>query len=190
MLHLRAIIVVILLLCALSFPLYKYWSFLSKGMSPSSSTQLLDQMEKTGVPDFTLQDLEGRNVNLSRLNSNTVVIVNFWASWCAPCVKEFPSLKALVEKMNHKVKVLAVSNDNERADLESFLKAFGQVPEDFIVVWDKDRKISELYGTQVLPESYIIKPGLKLVRKVAGFDEWDSPMALQFFTDIVTPQNP
>lgn len=183
MLHFRAIIVVILLLCVLAFPLRKYWTFLSKGMSPSPATQVLDQMEKKGAPDFSLPDLNGKMVRLSDLN-DTIVVVNFWASWCAPCVKEFPSLKHLVEKMNHKVKVLAVSNDDQKADLEGFLQAFGTLPSGFTVVWDKDRKISELYGTQVLPESYIIRPKLNMVRKVSGVENWDSPMAMEFFNEL------
>jgi len=184
MLHLRAIISVLLLLAALSFPLYKYWSYLSRGMSPSTSTQLLDEMERTGAPSFVLKDLSGKQVRLSDF-SNSVVILNFWASWCAPCVKEFPSLKHLVEKMDHKVKVVAISNDGDRADLESFLKSFGTLPPDFIVLWDKEKQVAESFGTQVFPESYIFGPGNKLIRKVAGIDEWDSPMALEFFNDLV-----
>jgi thiol-disulfide isomerase/thioredoxin len=99
-------------------------------------------------------------------------------------VKEFPSLKNLVQKMNGKVKVIAVSNDNDRIDLESFLKAFGELPAGFTVVWDKSKRVSEIYGTQVLPESFIIGPNRKLIRKVAGIDQWDSPMALRFFSEL------
>lgn len=184
MLHLRAFISVLILLGVLSFPIYKYWSYLSKGMSPSSSTQLLDEMERKGAPDFTLKDINGKSVKLSDF-SRDVVVLNFWASWCAPCVKEFPSLKHLVEKMNHKVKVIAISNDSDRVDLESFLKSFGTLPPDFIVLWDQQKRVADEYGTQVFPESYIFAPGGKLIRKVAGIDEWDSPMALQFFTDLL-----
>src|SRR5207245_2739219 len=138
MIHIKAILAVIILLALLSFPLFKYVSYLSRGMSPSNSTQLLDEMEKSGAPAFTLQDLSGKGHRLSDY-SNAVVIINFWASWCAPCVKEFPSLKRLVEKMDHKVKILAISNDSDRADLESFLKSFGSLPSDFIILWDKDK---------------------------------------------------
>ncbi len=184
MLHLRAIAVVIMLLAVLAIPFLKYWDYLTKGMSPPPSTQLLSQMETNGVPDFALENLAGKTVRLSEIKSQ-ITVINFWASWCAPCVKEFPSLKSLVEKMKGKVTVLAVSNDNDRADLESFLKVFGTLPEGFTIVWDKPRKISELYGTQVLPESYIVGPNRKLIRKVAGIDQWDSPTALEFFQELV-----
>src|SRR4051794_29873206 len=120
MVHLRAIAVVIALLGILSIPMMKYWEFLTRGMSPPPSTQLLGVMEKQGAPDFVLNDLENKPIKLSDFD-NQFVIINFWASWCAPCVKEFPSLKRLVEKMDGKITVLAVSNDNQFADLESFL---------------------------------------------------------------------
>jgi thiol-disulfide isomerase/thioredoxin len=184
MLHVKALFAVLLLLIVLSFPLYKYWSYLSKGMSPSSSTQILDEIEKNGPPAFRLQDLNGKSYRLADF-SNSIVIINFWASWCAPCVKEFPSLRHLVEKMDHKVTVLAISADSDRADLESFLKSFGNLPPEFIVLWDKQKQVSDSFGTQVFPESYIFGRDGKFVRKVAGIDEWDSPLALQFFRDLV-----
>lgn len=184
MLHLRALGVVILLLAILAFPMYKYWEFLTRGMSPPPSTQMLTQMETVGVPDFSLPDLAGKDVRLSDYQGR-VVVINFWASWCAPCVKEFPSLKRLVEKMDGKLIVLAVSNDGQRADLESFLQAFGTVPAGFVVLWDKEKKVSLSYGSEALPESYIVGPSHKLIRKVAGVEQWDSANAIQFFEEIL-----
>lgn len=184
MLHLRAIAVVFILLAVLAFPMYKYWEFLTRGMSPPPSTQILTRMETVGVPDFALPTLDGKTLRLSDYKGRAV-IVNFWASWCAPCVKEFPSLKRLVEKLNGKLIVLAISNDNQRADLESFLEAFGKTPEGFIVLWDKERRTAADYGSESFPESYIIGPDHRLVRKVAGVEQWDSPNAMDFFSTFV-----
>lgn len=184
MLHLRALAVVFGLLALLSFPMYKYWEFLTRGMSPPPSTQMLSKMEKDGVPDFALPNLAGKNVHLSDYSGH-IVIVNFWASWCAPCVKEFPSLKRLVEKMKGQVTVLAVSNDNQREDLESFLHAFGSTPDGFVVLWDKDRHVSEEYGSNELPESYILGPTHKLIRKISGVEDWDSSNAIEYFQDVL-----
>ena len=184
MLHLRAVSVVLILLAVLAFLMYKYWEFLTRGMSPPPSTQMLTKMEQVGVPDFALPNLGGKTIHLSDFNGRSV-IVNFWASWCAPCVKEFPSLKRLVEKLDGKLIVIAISADNQRADLESFLEAFGKTPDGFIVVWDKDRKISAEYGSESFPESYILSPDHRLVRKVAGVEQWDSPNAMDFFKGFV-----
>lgn len=185
MIHLRAIVVVIVLLALLAIPISKYWAFLTRGMSPPASSYMIDQMEATGIPDFTLPDRTGTPVNFKSIIGNRLIVVNFWASWCAPCVKEFPSLKRLAEKFSDKLLIVAVSNDYEKADLESFLASFGDVPKNFVVLWDKDKKVADLYGTQVLPESYIAKPDLKLIRKVAGVDEWDSAGAIEFFQRLV-----
>lgn len=167
----------------LAIPLYFYWGFLTRGMRPSASTLRLNQLEKDGVPDFTLNDLNGKPVSLSQFKGH-IVLVNLWASWCGPCVKEFPSLKRLVEHFKGKVVVLAVSHDRSREDLESFIKTFGQVPEGFVILWDKERKTSELFGTDQLPETYILSSQHKLVRKIAGEQLWDDPMALKFFEDL------
>jgi len=167
----------------LAVPMYYYWEFLTKGMSPTAATLRLNQMEKEGVPDFTLPDLAGRPVSLSQFKGK-VILVNLWASWCAPCVKEFPSLKRLVEHYKGKLVVLAASHDHNRDDLESFIKAFGDVPADFVIVWDKDRITSGLFGTDQLPDTYIITKEYKLIRKVAGDQNWDEPNALRFFNEV------
>ena len=111
-----------------------------------------------------------------------------WATWCAPCVKEFPSLKRLVEKFKGEIVVLAVSYDHDREDIQTFIDAFGGLPKDFHVVWDKAKVTSPLLGSDVLPETYIVTPAGKLVRKVAGETTWDDPMAQQFFTELLHPE--
>ncbi len=184
MLRLKGFIGVVITATILAVPLYYYWEFLTRGMRPSGSTLRLNQLEKEGVPDFTLPDLAGQPVSLHQF-AGRPVLVNLWASWCSPCVKEFPSLKHLVEHFSGKLVVLAVSHDHSRDDLDSFIRTFGKVPKDFVIVWDKDRKTSELFGTDQLPETYILTREHRLVRKVAGEQLWDQPTALQFFTDIL-----
>src|SRR4051812_33840875 len=168
----------------LSVPFYYYWTYLTKGMRPSQSTIRLNELEKDGVPDFTLPDLDGRPVSLSDFKGKPV-LVNLWASWCAPCVKEFPSLKKLVEHYQGKLVVLAVSHDNSREDLDSFIQTFGGVPPGFVIVWDKERKTSDLFGTDQLPETYILNKEHKMVRKVAGEQVWDQEHALEFFSSVL-----
>lgn len=87
--------------------------------------------------------------------------------------------------MPDQVFIIAISNDFEETDLDSFIAAMGDVPANFLILWDKDKKVAASYGTQALPESYITKPNRKLMRKVAGVDEWDSPNALEFFRMVM-----
>jgi thiol-disulfide isomerase/thioredoxin len=118
-----------------------------------------------------------------------ILLVNIWATWCAPCVKEFPSMKALVEHFKGEVAILAVSHDKTREDIDSFIASFGGLPEDFVVVWDKDKKVAKMFGTDVLPETYLLGKDQKLLRKIAGETVWNEPMALEFFKELLEKEN-
>jgi len=168
----------------LSVPLYYYWEYLTKGMRPPVATQKLNDMEKIGVPDFSIVDLDGKEISLKDYRGK-LVLVNIWATWCAPCVKEFPSMKRLVQKFPNDLAILAVSYDRQREDIDAFIKAFGGIPSNFHIAWDKQKKTTEVFGTDVLPETYIISRDGKLIRKIAGEATWDEPMALDFFQELV-----
>ncbi len=183
MLNLKGFLAALVTAAILSVPLYFYWGFLTKGMRPPEATLKLNDMEAKGMPDFEVEDLAGKKIKLSDLRGK-VVLVNIWATWCAPCVKEFPSLKKMVEAMKGDVVILAISYDRDREDIETFIKAFGGVPADFRIAWDKERKTSPILGTDVLPESYIIGRDGKLIRKIVGEASWDEPMALDFFKKL------
>jgi cytochrome c biogenesis protein CcmG/thiol:disulfide interchange protein DsbE len=182
MLSLRGLLAVLVTAGLVAIPISHYWEFLTRGQQPSAGTLRLNQLEKEGVPDFSFPDLNGKSVSLSQFGGKAV-LVNLWASWCAPCVKEFPSLKGLVEHFKGDLVVLAISHDHTREDLDSFIKAFGEVPKDFVILWDKERKSSELFGTDQLPETYILNREHKMVRKIAGEQVWNDPMALDWFKD-------
>jgi len=184
----RALLIMGLVAVALGAPFYFYWKGLTEGMRPPESTQILDQLEKKGLPEFELPTLASdQKVSLSQFRDK-VVLVNVWATWCGPCVKEFPSLKRLVERFKGEVVVLAVSYDRSREDIRGFVKAFGELPKDFVIVWDKDRITAKLLGTDVLPETFILSRTHRLIRKVAGETTWDDPMAIQFFKDLTSPE--
>jgi len=184
MFSLKGVLAVLVTAALLALPISYYWGILTRGMRPSASTQRLNQLEKEGVPDFEVTGLDGKTISLSQFKGH-VVLVNLWASWCGPCVKEFPSLKQLVEHFDGKVVVLAISHDHSQEDLDSFIKSFGAVPAGFIIAWDKERKTSELFGTDQLPETYILTKELKLYRKVAGEQVWNDPMAIKFFDELL-----
>ena len=182
MLSFKGLFAVLVAAVVLAIPMYFYWEFLSSGMRPPESTLTLNRLEKTGVPDFTLPDLDGKPVRLYQFEDK-IVLVNVWATWCAPCVKEFPSLKRLVEKFKGQIVVLAVSYDRDREDVRTFITAFGGLPSSFVVVWDEKKITSDLLGTDVLPETYILTRQRKLLRKIAGETTWDDPMAQAFFRE-------
>ncbi len=184
MVHLKAVVAVLIMAGILFLPLYFYNDYLNSGRAPTKSAQILNEIEKGGIKDFSLPEFDSnRSFGLKEFEGK-VILLNFWASWCVPCVKEIPSMIRLVQKMDEKLVVLAVSQDKNEDDLRAFLKAFAPYPKNFYVLWDREREIANAYGTEVLPESFIISPKLKLVRKVVGVEEWDHDEALEFFTDI------
>lgn len=168
----------------LAVPIYYYWEFLTAGMRPTIATLKLNELETVGVPDFELLDLNGKSVRLADFKDRPVVL-NLWATWCAPCVKEFPSLKRLVEHFGGKLVVVAVSHDQSMEDLQSFIRAFGEVPKDFVILWDKSKLTGQLFGTSQLPETYILNREHRLVRKIAGEQVWDDPRAFEFFVQTL-----
>lgn len=88
----------------------------------------------------------------------SVVIVDFWATWCDPCKKSFPVYQSIVDKYAGKVAVIAVSVDDpdEKTvdDLKAFAKEYGDVT--FPLVWDKTKTTSGMYKPDTMPTSYII----------------------------------
>jgi thiol-disulfide isomerase/thioredoxin len=164
------------------------WYFMNASKLPVNQKpegyQLITQMETEGVPDFTLQRLDGSTLRLADLKGK-VIIVNFWASWCNPCVEEFPSMVKLAEKMNGNVVVVAVSEDDQQADIGPFIKAFGLPKPGFEILWDKDKSAMKLFGVGKLPESFVVGPDFKLVRKIVGAEDWSSDSAIGYFHSVM-----
>lgn len=154
----------------------------SDGVSKVRSN--LNQMETQGVPSFEGPTLAGGKFSLQETKGK-VTIVSFWATWCGPCAEEFPSFVKLLKHYKGQVSLVAVSLDDHPKDVENFLKAFGGPVEGLVVVMDPEQKISTLYGTEKLPESYILTADHKLLRKVAGSMDWASPSALGYFDEAI-----
>jgi cytochrome c biogenesis protein CcmG, thiol:disulfide interchange protein DsbE len=176
-----------LAIAALTFAGIVYWyqvnsDQLSVNKSPDSF-RYVQRLEKEGPPSFTLPRIDGTSFSLNEMRGK-VTIINFWASWCAPCVQEFPSMVKLVKELKGKVQVIAVSNDTDQTDLVNFVKSYELPMPGFEILWDKDGKVRELYGVQKIPESFIIKRDGKLYRKVLGIDDWSEERAVEFFESL------
>jgi len=111
-----------------------------------------------------------------------VVVLNFWATWCPPCVEEMPSLVELQQRLKDKgVIVLAVSLDADEAAYHKFLKDHGV---NLLTVRDPDLKSSNLYGTFKYPETYIIDRNGILRRKFIGAVNWNDPEVVSFLEKL------
>ena len=134
----------------------------------------------SNAPDFTVQDSDHK-VTLSQFRGQ-VVVLNFWATWCPPCVQETPSLVQMQQRMKDKgIVVLAVSIDVDEAAYHRFLKEYHV---NMVTVRDPDQKSSALYGTHGWPETYIIDRTGVVRRKFIGPVEWNSPEITDFLTKL------
>lgn len=180
--YLKGGIVAILVIIGLLFWYQKNIDKLPANRTPEDF-KVVARMEKEGVPNFTLAKLDGAQVSLEQYRGK-VVIVNFWASWCNPCVEEFPSMLKLVERFNGDVVVLAVSTDDDRNDIEVFTKAFNLPKPNFDVLWDQEKSVMKTYGVEKIPESFLVGKDGKLVRKVLGIEDWASEDAIRYFASL------
>jgi cytochrome c biogenesis protein CcmG/thiol:disulfide interchange protein DsbE len=128
------------------------------------------------APDFTVRDSD-RTVTLSQFKGQ-VVVLNFWATWCPPCIEEMPSLVEMQRRMKPKgVTVLAVSIDVDENAYHKFLKDHGV---NMITVRDPEEKTAVLYGTHGWPETYIIDRSGVVRRKFIGAVDWTEPEIIDF----------
>ena len=142
----------------------------------------------TPAPDFTIQDSD-RRVTLSQLRGK-IVVLNFWATWCPPCIEEMPSLVQMQRQMKDKgITVLAVSVDDDGNDYHKFLKDHEI---DLLTVRDPGQKndrgvvapVASRYGTFKFPETYIIDRSGTIRRKFIGPVDWSQAEIVEYLSRL------
>ncbi len=130
------------------------------------------------APDFTVND-GTRTVHLGDYRGK-VVLVNFWATWCAPCIEELPSLEALHQEMPQ-IAILAISVDD---DPEAYTRFLTEHPLNFITVDDPARKVNALYGTFRFPETYVIDRNGRIRRRFISAQDWTNPEIVNYLSHL------
>jgi cytochrome c biogenesis protein CcmG, thiol:disulfide interchange protein DsbE len=140
------------------------------------------------APDYAALTLVGDTVELASFRGD-VVLLNIWATWCPPCVREMPALQRLHEELEPQgLRIIAVSVDAAVGALGAFGQPGGDVAEfrddfgiTFTVLHDPSGRIQSLYQVNGLPTTYLIDRDGRIRRKVLGAAEWDEP---RFADDI------
>jgi thiol-disulfide isomerase/thioredoxin len=158
------------------------------------------------APEFALDDSSGRQVTLASLRGRWVLL-NFWASWCEPCIEELPHLALLSKAMADKPLTLVLASvDEHPEDVAALATRFARaVPDDenrklflrtvhllrggaehVLLLTDSGEKAAHRYGTRKYPETYLIDPGGKLRAKFIGPKPWGKPEALDQLVKMIS----
>lgn len=134
-----------------------------------------DRQQQFAAP-FNLADLAGTEHRLSDYQGQ-VLIVNFWASWCVPCREEIPAMnRANTLLKENNVQMLAINYGEDSSTVLDFLQ---QTPIEFTVLLDTDNRISKAWDIKVMPTTLILNSRGKIIERVLGPREWDSPAMIE-----------
>lgn len=137
----------------------------------------------TPAPPFRLPSITGGEVDVASFRGR-LVVVNFWATWCAPCVTEMPSLERLHRALKDEgLVVLGVSVDEDEPALRRFAAERGVT---FPILRDPGgRSAAAAYHTTGYPETFVVDDGGVLRESYVGPAEWDTPGALAHFRELL-----
>lgn len=131
------------------------------------------------TPPLVLTDLQGQRHDL-REYAGKVVMVQFWATYCAPCVKEMPSVERLKKQLAGKpFAILAVNMGESDAEIAEFLK---KIKIDFPILRDPDAKAIEAWKVFVAPSTFVLDKHGKIRHTLQGGAEWDAPTLIRTIT--------
>ena len=122
------------------------------------------------APKFTLKRLEGDAYKLDDSLGKEVVVLDFWATWCGPCIKALPEVMAAVAEFDGDVRLIAVNQQEAASKVSGFLQAKGW---DLDVVLDQNRQkpVSKKYGVKGIPTTFVIGKDGNVVMMHSGYSQ-------------------
>jgi peroxiredoxin len=131
-------------------------------------------LQNREAPDFALPDASGKIVSLSAQRGHPVML-NFWATWCGPCIEEIPSLEHLAQTIDDTdMRLLAGSVDEDWAPIRRFFAKGSKIG----VLWDKSQKIPKTYTTEKYPETFFIDAQGHIRYYFINKRNWSKPEAV------------
>lgn len=179
-------VVVTMLLFGVVLSAMARWEFYDDANLLDAVIDLDGQWVDRQAPHFELHDREGQLRSLSEFRGQ-VVFLNFWASFCEPCRKEMPSMESLVRQYNQRGMVMvAISLDESWDDVDGFMNAFlpGQRSA-MTVLLDREEETAHRYGTELIPETYIIDRDGRIVARFVGDYDWTRPEVKQIIEGLM-----
>ena len=135
------------------------------------------------APNFQLWDLNGSMVTLSEYRGS-VVLLNFWATWCGPCRIEMPAMEALYREFDRKdFEILAISTDAQGVAVTRPFR--NQLDLTFPILHDTDYRVGLAYGARSLPMTFLVDRRGVITHRIFGARDWESPEAKQLITMVL-----
>lgn len=132
------------------------------------------------APSFSLPNGSGVPVSLGDYQGR-VVLLHFWATWCPPCVQEIPKFRTLMDRFSSDdFVVLGIAMEEDWPTIRAFNQ---KIPIPFEVLLDQKGDVALAYGTNRLPESYLIDRHGRVVKKIVGPQDWSAPQ----WQDVIKP---
>lgn len=141
---------------------------LSSSVIAAESALMTEVSPASHAEDFTLQAPAGNDISLSDF-SGKYVLINFWAYWCSPCVKELPDMQTLYEESDKtQFEIVAIHAGPFNNEAQNFIDKFGVT---FPIVSDPNSSLQG-WDVPVLPMSYLVDPKGNIIYKAMGPREW------------------
>jgi thiol-disulfide isomerase/thioredoxin len=142
--------------------------------------QVVDQ--PIDAEDFELPLLTAEAQRSLASYEGSVVLLNFWASWCPPCIEEMPSMQALYDELGGDgFEIVAVNVQEDPETVQSFIDENGF---DFPVLLDRTGQTAQKYAVRGLPTSYILDSDGRILARKVGFHEWDGADTIETFDSL------
>ena len=140
---------------------------------------------KPAAPEIDLMTVDGRPLSLQALRGK-VVLVNFWATWCEPCIREMPSLQQLRDQLHADgFEVLAVNYQEGPARINSFIE---KLQLSLPVVRDTDGSVARAWGARIFPANYLVDRAGNIRHSMSGAADWTSPSLVSTIRTLLTAQ--
>ena len=143
------------------------------------NNQLLLNNQEKKINNTPLETLDGQKINLVETTSNKkIYFLNFWATWCPPCIKEIPDLIKLENEFKDDFKVIYISVDSKPKKVIPKFKKKYNFPDIFIIS-DKNLKFSDKNSVKIMPTTLIINNELEEIARVEGYIDWLDDTVIQ-----------
>tara|TARA_B100000686_G_scaffold293233_1_gene322600 strand:+ start:16852 stop:17379 length:528 start_codon:yes stop_codon:yes gene_type:complete len=147
--------------------------------------KIKEEKQVLTLPNTELLNLNKKKINLKKINKNNTLVINFWASWCTPCLKEMPELKKLSEILKKfNVQIIYINQDSNK-DINkvlTFIKKYKL--NDKNIFLDPKMKLSKTFKLKGLPTTFIINGSGEVLWRIEGIINWTDKKIIDWLKQI------